>query len=128
MYKFLCFSASQLRESKCYFYANPQDDDNPDLIQEQTLSKSVGKEEEEQQQQEDGKPKGKKKSTKAKKAAKGEEEPADSKSDTLVNGIVTADTIRSWMGNFEGITPTAKLAARLGQCLSRSIPTVVVSI
>ena len=39
---------------------------------------------------------------------------------------LTADTVRSWMGDFQGIKCVAKYAARMGQCFSSTLDTVEV--
>ena len=64
-FEFLCFSASQLRESKCYFFSSPSEG-------------------------------------------------------------ISAATLRAWMGDFSSVKGLAKVAARLGQAFSHTIPTIEV--
>ncbi|KAJ1657205.1 hypothetical protein IWQ61_003356 [Dispira simplex] len=79
-YKFLAFSASQLREQSCWFFAPEKD--SPATTTPLALP------------------------LEANGHRRGHPYP------------VTADYIRSWMGDFSGIHIIAKVAARMGQCFS----------
>ena len=41
---------------------------------------------------------------------------------------LTADRVRNWMGDFQGIKCVAKYAARMGQCFSSTLDTVEVPV